>query len=151
MLAANVAGCWVIAVGPWMSGALYLWAMGSLSTGALVGFLFGVPRWIAAKGTTTTIARTRYEPNTNIEKLSDWLTKMLVGVGLVELHKFGPTLSHASSLLASGLTLRPGRVVAADEAQAFSTGLLAYFFVTGIIQGFLLTRMFITRAWNADA
>lgn len=152
MLAANLAGCWVIAAGPWSSGALYLWAMGSLATGALVGFLFGVPRWLAAKGEIAGIERTRYEPNTNIEKLSDWLTKMLVGVGLVELHELGPTLSKAAAVLASGLTLRdPAQKLALGEAQAFATGLVAYFLVAGLIQGFLLTRMFITRAWNADA
>jgi len=151
MFAANSAGCLVIAVGPWRSGALYLWAIGSLATGALIGFLFGVPRWIAAKGQPTAVERTRYVPNTNIEKLSDWLTKMLVGVGLVELHELGPTLSRASSVLAAGLTLRPGRVVAPGEAQAFAVGLVAYFLVAGLIQGFLLTRMFITGAWNEEA
>lgn len=151
MLAANLAGFAVIAIGPWWSGTLYLWAMGSLATGALVGFVFGVPRWIAARGKAATGERTRYEPNTNIEKLSDWLTKMLVGVGLVELHELGPTLSSASAVLASGLTLRPGRIAASGEAQAFATGLVAYFLVAGLIQGFLLTRMFIARAWNAEA
>lgn len=151
MLAANIAGCSTIAVAPWMSGSLYLWAMGSLATGALVGFLFGVPRWVAAKGQAAAVERTRYEPNTNIEQLSDWLTKMLVGLGLVQLHKLGPTISEAAAVLAQGLTLRPGRLAAPGEAQSFATGLVAYFLVAGLIQGFLLTRMFIARAWNEEA
>jgi hypothetical protein len=151
MLAANLAGCAVIAFGPWQSGALYLWGLGSLAIGALVGFLFGVPRWVAAQHAGD--GRTRYEPNTNIEKLSDWLTQILIGVGLVELHQIGPTLTRACSVLANGLTLRTNRTaadVAAGEPLAFATGLVSYFLVAGLIQGFLLTRMFLTRAWQSD-
>jgi hypothetical protein len=48
-----------------------LWALGSLATGALVGFLFGVPRWTAPKDKKASSAPARYLPNTNIEKLSD--------------------------------------------------------------------------------
>lgn len=150
MLAVNIAGCAVIAFGPWQSGALYLWGLGSLAVGALVGFLFGVPRWVAAKGAAAD-GRTTYEPNTNIEKLSDWLTQMLVGVGLVELHQLGPALTRTCSVLANGLTLRPGRDAAAGEALAFAIGLVSYFLVAGLIQGYLLTRMFIARAWQHDA
>jgi hypothetical protein len=36
-----------------------------------------------------------YKPNTNIEKLSDWLTKIVVGVGLVTFHELGPTIAQA--------------------------------------------------------
>jgi uncharacterized membrane protein len=151
MLAANLAGCAVIAFGPWRSGALYLWGLSSLAIGALVGFLFGVPRWVA--GQQSGDGRTRYEPNTNIEKLSDWLTQILIGVGLVELHQIGPTLTRACRVLAGGLTLRSGRTeadVAAGEPLAFATGLVSYFLVASLIQGFLLTRMFLTRAWQSD-
>jgi uncharacterized membrane protein len=151
MLAANLAGCLTIAVGPWMSGSLYLWAMGSLATGALVGFLFGVPRWIAPEGNTNGQPRGGYQPNTNIEMLSDWLTKMFVGVGLVELHELGPILNRTAAVLARGLTLRSERHAELGESQAFATGLLAFFLVAGIIEGFLLTRMFLTRAWNREA
>jgi hypothetical protein len=73
---------------------------------------------------------------------------MLVGVGLVELHKLGPLLNRTAATLAQGLSLREGREASADEAQAFAVGLIAYFLVAGLIQGFLLTRMFLTQAWQ---
>jgi hypothetical protein len=114
----------------------------------LVGFIFGVPRWVPVKSTAAAATRKQYTPNTNIEKLSDWLTKILVGVGLVELHQLGPTVMQTSAVLARGLTRHDGRVASRLEAEAFATGLLGYFVVAGVIQGFLLTRMFIALAWQ---
>lgn len=151
MLVANLAGCSVIALGPWQSGALYLWAMGCIAAGALVGFLFGVPRWVSSSADKTGNSKDRYEPNTNIEKLSDWLTQMLVGVGLVELHRIGPLVHQASQILAQGLVARDGgRTPPASEAGAFCMGLISYFLVAGVIQGFLLTRMFLASAWRSE-
>lgn len=145
MLAANAAGFAAIAIGPWYSGLPHLWAMGCLAGGALVGFIFGVPRWVQAAGT---VERARYEPNTNIEQLSDWLTKILIGVGLVEIHELGNVIASAAEIFARGAMPRPGRGTNQEEAQAFATGIIVYFVIAGIIQGFLLTRMFLTRAWQ---
>src|ERR1700730_13401118 len=55
-----------------------------MALGWAVGFLFGVPR------VGSTPASTRI--NTNLEQISDWLTKILVGVGLTQLHKLPTAL-----------------------------------------------------------
>src|SRR5215467_1406061 len=73
------------------------------SIGALLGFIFGIPRspkvQAATQGatqppstpsgsSTSTAAQpddNRFTPNTNLEEISDWLTKILVGAGLVQL------------------------------------------------------------------
>ena len=65
-----------------IAGALWL-------TGGLLGFLFGIPK-VADHSATTPVAgppggaRPFYMVNTNLEQVSDWLTKIIVGVGLVE-------------------------------------------------------------------
>jgi hypothetical protein len=148
MLAANVAGFAAIAATPWYQAVLQLWAMAALASGALVGFIFGVPKWTRPK--TVSSERERYEPNTNIEKLSDWLTKILVGVGLVEFHELGPIVNRMSDRMTAGLSLRGGAHRSALEAHALGNAILVYFFVAGAIQGFLLTRMFLSRAWQSD-
>ncbi len=79
-----------------------------LAAGALVGFLFGLPKTVARAaggnggggGTGATPAPSGSPPsggppgspsgrllntNTNLEELSDWLTKIIVGLGLVQL------------------------------------------------------------------
>ena len=81
------------------SGLLLSLASGSI--GGLLGFLFGIPRTArqgsqegranvpdAAKtsGAGTTL---RQGEKTNIEENADWLTKILVGAGLVELQNMG--------------------------------------------------------------
>ena len=93
--------------------------------------------------------RERYVPNANIEKVSDWLTKIVVGVGLVELHELGPTIVRMSDAFAAGVVPRPGMTGTPEEARAFASAMIVYFFAAGIIQGFLLTRMFLTRAWQS--
>jgi len=60
--------------------------------GGLLGFLFGVPKLGAATPTESAAAnggadsqsRGFFRGNTNLEEISDWLTKIIVGVGLVE-------------------------------------------------------------------
>lgn len=72
-------------------------------SGGLIGFLFGLPRFkfdstaVAAAGATaaaTTAAATgdapRYRPSTNLDDVADWLTKIIVGVTLVQLKDKDP-------------------------------------------------------------
>jgi hypothetical protein len=146
MLTANTAGFTAIGASPWHPAIPSLWAMASLATGALVGFVFGVPRWLPSKESAT--ARERYVPNANIEKLSDWLTKILVGVGLIEFHRVGPVINQVGGTLAAGLVQWSGRSSSKEEALAFASAVVVYFVTAGVIQGFLLTRMFLTSAWR---
>jgi uncharacterized membrane protein len=146
LLAANVAGFGAIAASPWHAAVLDLWAMGCLACGGLLGFLFGVPRWVRPTNRPTE----RYVPNANIEKLSDWLTKTIVGVGLVELHGLGAAINTWSHQVADGLAVRTGRSATLDEARAFAAALIVYFAAAGIIESFLLTRMFLTRVWQHE-
>ena len=55
----------------------------SFLIGGLVGFLFGIPR--AVQGSTAPTGAAQYQANTNLEQVSDWLTKIIVGVSLVEI------------------------------------------------------------------
>ena len=73
--------------------------------GALAGFLFGVPRMGGgeAGGRTPQVVS-----NTNLEQLSDWLTKILVGVGLVQIHQVDPLLSGFRDQIDRALTAANG-------------------------------------------
>ena len=59
--------------------------------GGLIGFLFGIPRAVQGSGAATGTAQ--YQANTNLEQVSDWLTKIIVGVGLVEIGRLVPGLT----------------------------------------------------------
>lgn len=124
------------------------------SVGALLGFLFGIPRTLstaspeaigaesaedpigAAQNSATAHGRdeVHYRVNTNLEQISDWLTKMLVGVGLTQLHSLPGKLRDASAYFAATLG-------APAEFSGFVLALLVYFSVVGFMTGYLWTRV----------
>ena len=152
-------------------GAGTLIACGSLLTGALFGFLFGIPRSqpgvipqltgaaksppnaaTAAGNPTSTVAsdgiadlpstrRPAFEVNTNLEQISDWLTKIIVGLGLINLEKFPAYLRNLASYFAGSL----GNVEAHDSVVL---ALIILYFVSGFLLGYLLTRLFLTGAFT---
>jgi uncharacterized membrane protein len=136
MLLANFAGFLVISSTGAPHPIAYLWAMMCLASGALVGFLFGVPKFNPEAAKEATL-----RPNSNIEVVSDWLTKIIVGVGLVEFHHIGEFLTGISSDLGQALAPQTG-------AASFAKALIVYFFIAGIIQGYLLTRMYVGRQFR---
>src|SRR4051794_37330470 len=67
-----------------MIGTGALVAAAAFGIGAIVGFLFSIQR---TRRPSDSQPQPRYLPNTNLEDISDWLTKIIVGLGLVELGK----------------------------------------------------------------
>jgi hypothetical protein len=51
----------------------------------LVGYLFGIPRYAADPTTISSGNEPLYRANANLEQISDWLTKIIVGAGLVQI------------------------------------------------------------------
>jgi hypothetical protein len=138
MLLANLAGFLVIVDSPWDQPTARLWAMMCLAAGALGGFLFGVPKVNSGPAVPGETLR----PNSNIEVVSDWLTKIIVGVGLVEFRKLGTLIKGVAQQLGQSLT-PSADVHLQSNAASFAEALILYFFAAGMIQGYLLTRMYI--------
>ncbi|WP_406200538.1 hypothetical protein OH807_19640 [Kitasatospora sp. NBC_01560] len=107
-------------------------AAASVVLGGALGFLFGVPR---VRGTGPDgDAHGSYAPNTNLEQVSDWLTKVLLGVGLTQLGSLGERLHQLGSALAPALGGEEGTV-------PFAAALVLYFLVSGFLAGWLVTRL----------
>jgi hypothetical protein len=84
----------------------------------------------------------RLQVNTNLEQISDWLTKIIVGLGLIQLGKLPGYLVRASSYV--------GQTFGKDDSYAhFACALLLYFSVMGFTLGYLLTRLYLTGAFAA--
>jgi hypothetical protein len=141
LLLSNCAGFLAIAVGlPGHQATANLWAMMCIATGALIGFLFAVPRVNPAAK-----SQSHLVTNTNIEQVSDWLTKILVGVGLINFREISGFIDRRSDLLATSLEMQ---TPPAGKAMALS--LIVYFFVVGLIEGYLLTRLFLSRQFASE-
>src|SRR6185503_4141961 len=81
---------------PWLRfvGLALLVGSAGFASGALLGFLFGVPRANrGAGGDGNTGSDGKWLSNTNLEEVSDWLTKMVVGVSLVEFSNLNDALT----------------------------------------------------------
>ena len=131
----------------------FLLAVAGLLVGGLLGFLFGIPRTLqqasapAPAGGAELEARTdgrdvdrpEYRGNTNLEQISDWLTKILVGVALTQFDDFLDFLRRAVGFLAPGFG-RPA------ISRPFVLGLLLFFPTCGFLLGYLLTRLYLPLA-----
>jgi len=132
----------VIATGVMVLGA-------GILVGGLLGFLFGIPRTLQAGGPPadrgsvdgTDVREPAYLVNTNLEQISDWLTKILVGVGLIQLGKIGSGSGRLVDFLAGGLGGLP-------SSRVLAAGLVAYATVAGFLAGYLLTRLYLTPAFK---
>lgn len=133
-----------------------LWSMACLACGAIIGFLFGIPRVLQqeaqpaappannqSEGNHQAAAPATYrlQVNTNLEQISDWLTKIIVGVGLIELRNFPGYLDRASSFIGGGLG-------GGGNAQVLAGSMIIYFAVVGFLAGYLLTRLYLTGAFK---
>lgn len=121
---------------PWQAigGGLVVTGASTVLGGAL-GFLFGVPRVRGGSGE----PQGSYAPNTNLEQVSDWLTKVLLGVGLTQLGSLGERLHQLGTALAPALG-------GGESAVPFAAALVLYFLVLGFLAGWLVTRLALPRA-----
>lgn len=105
-------------------GIAALIAGSALFVGALVGFLFGIPRTLQGEATDKT--KRTYQVNTNLEQISDWLTKIIVGLGLVNLRAVPGLLMEMNIYFAPSLGGgRSGEIVAGSTVVYF--GVLGFF------------------------
>jgi arginine exporter protein ArgO len=79
--------------------------------------------------------------NTNLEQVSDWLTKILVGVGLTQIHSLPSQLMRAAVFIANGFG-------GTQFQLGLALALLIYFPVLGFLSGYLCTRLFLQPAFR---
>jgi hypothetical protein len=112
------------------------WAFGCMSSGGFIGLLFSIPSEIEPMDSYLHL-------NTSLNQISDWLTKIIVGISLVNANQaYGHFLQAAAALgrgLASTAEQQP-------TAKAFAAGLIASFFFLGFIGTYLLARVWISIA-----
>jgi hypothetical protein len=158
--------------------AAALAAAASASVGALLGFLFGIPRSLQQDSAAPRPAPASSSPsptprptdeqsstaglpappaplpsasttranhlgvNTNLEQISDWLTKILVGVGLTQLQHLWPNLVGLATFLQPAL----------NGSVELAMVCILNFAIWGFFMAYLVTRLFLAEAFGlADA
>ena len=107
----------------------------SLFTGGFVGFLFSIPNENQRPNSSLLL-------NTSLNQIADWLTKIIVGVSLVNAQTAYTHFAVAAKTLGAGLEVS-GNL---NQAVAFAAGLIVTFFFLGFTGTYLLTRLWITGA-----
>lgn len=148
--------------------------------GALLGFLFSLPRVLARGNPTpdayadqvgaTAGARRLLQTNSNLERVSDWLTTLLIGIALADLSQLNDQLGNFRDFVAEfsgpcveaaqrlGQASAPSPVVAASTAAeavancsllpALAPMLLIVGAVLGFLAMYLYTRIVIARLFE---
>jgi len=152
----------VLAILTWCFGArtdsISLWALlgadllvagAASSVGALFGFVFGIPRTLdpASRAAVATAAKQGADgashammaANTNLERISDWLTTLLVGATLVQIKDIVGWVGRLGSALFSG-----GQVT----NTAIVPVIVIYFLALAFLGTYLLTRLYLTSAFQ---
>ena len=123
------------------TGTGILFAGGTFAIGMLFGFLFGFPP--ADSSATHSAAQTSNSPSqgaskqrtspfqhTNLHEISDWLTKVIVGAGLVDLTRLPPQVLKLAWFMAMHIDPR-------HPSPAVALAVLGYFSSCGVLFGFL--------------
>ena len=148
-------------------GTAVLFAGAFFGVGALIGFLLGVPRSLQGKGaprpdstgsvkdmshSSSTDANSSryaesksaegaiYATNTNLEEISDWLTKIIVGLGLINLKTIPGQLKTLAWYFSQFCDSR--------ICESVSLAIILYFFTCGFFLAYLMTRLYLTGAFT---
>jgi len=118
----------------------FLWGLACLTAGATFGFLFGIPKIhqsnlplddTPSQSPNMLSVLYRQQVNTNLTEISDWLTKIIIGLGLINLTKIPPYLNRIACILAGGINeTHP------NKERAFALALIIFFFLLGCLYGY---------------
>jgi hypothetical protein len=107
----------------------------AFACGGFGGFIFGIPSMVQNEETQKQL---RLKYNDNLIQISDWLTKIIVGVGLIQLTKIPGKISD----LGDNLKTNFGSV---DWAKIASLSIVFYFFLLGFLIFYFWTRTDFTK------
>jgi hypothetical protein len=152
-LAATLAWWYGYMLVGWKFQPQILWAVAIWSAGTGLGFLFAIPRVL--QGRPPAAAATAAAPpssilyeqrvNTNLEEISDWLTKIIIGMTLVQLNQIPSLLTRLSTQVVKDLP-PPTTTNAEASHLGYGIALIVSFFVLGFLFGYLVTRLYLQGA-----
>ena len=121
----------------------------SWAAGAVLGFLFGIPRTSGDFGASRVSVEeaesgargsNQLLPNTNLVEVSDWLTKIIVGLGLVSLGEVPGLVREVTKFFRPGLGDQPA-------SESLAAGILVGYVALGFLTWYLHTRLHLQQAF----
>jgi hypothetical protein len=120
-----------------------LTALAAVLVGFFAGFLIGVPR-IVSSGQAR-LSKSTFSPSTNLAEISDWLTKLLLGAGLVSLSHLGEPIGRLIDDVAGGLHDVTSDPAIIQAAKVTAGAIMIAFAVLGLLVGYIVTSTWYER------
>jgi len=131
-------------------GADLLVAAAAAAAGALFGFIFGIPRTLdpasraavasaASQAGPAAASHAILSANTNLERISDWLTTLLIGATLVQIKDIVSWIGSLGGKLVTNGALTNDTMVPV---------IVVYFFALSFLGIYLMTRLYLTFAFR---
>lgn len=136
----------VLMAATWGAALSALLAAAALTlVGGIVGLLFSLPRAVAEETPAAGKSKALYALNINLEQVSDWLTKIIVGVGLVEARGIADYVMRGAKALGAAFNAaQPTLPVSVATVIGFS--MIVAYPAIGFLIGFWSVRLYISRA-----
>jgi hypothetical protein len=132
-------------------GQVIIWGLAIFLLGALIGIIFGVPKTISSPGMTAAVSVTPSagttkalnSSTTNLTEISDWLTKVVIGAGLVQLKQLPHFILQVANKMAIGISIKPGYV-----PTGMCAAIIIYYMCFGLLCGYFAMRTIFTEIFN---
>lgn len=128
LIAISLYSCWSKDFSKVFSLSLIV-VISSFSVGGALGFIFGIPSY----KNDNTLKKHSYERNNSLKEIADWVTKIIVGITLVEIKEIIKFFLFISNDLGSQLTND------SDEGSLYVGSIILSFFIIGFISIYLFT------------
>jgi hypothetical protein len=133
-----------------LMGANLLLGWAAAAAGAVLGFIFGIPRTMNAADRAAVANAVSQDgitgktqavmaANTNLERVSDWLTTLLIGATLVQVKDIVRWIGGLGKDL-----VKPGPLA----NDALVPVIIVFFFFLSFLGVYLITRLYLTSAFN---
>lgn len=121
--------------------------------GMAIGFLFGIPRTEKFRYKPDKDREQRdffYADNTNLEEISDWLTKIIVGLTLVKFQTLLLWIHQSALSMSQTLASIEGCKDDCHRFYVFSYAIMILYFLIGTAIGYLWTRVKFSQILTAN-
>lgn len=118
----------------WISSSLII-GLATFMGGGLIGFLFGIPK---VNSDYSKNENSEYLANTSLEEISEWLTKIIIGLGLTQLIKIPGYLKTLSENIVLGITCSNK---CATNDSTYILSLVIYYSLLGFFFAYFFARL----------
>ena len=130
---------------PTYLGVGVLASLAAFVAGCFVGFLLGIPRAVSSgelrqnQSAAAAAGSSGLGASSNLAEISDWLTKLVLGAGLVELTRLGGPVGRLIDNVATGLHASGASAASVQTAKVMAGAIIFGYVIMGLLDGYIVT------------